>query len=85
MVNDERHFDLEVIDCRTVEERYWNKWSMKYLTTSDQNTEYFKYSASKEFKPYLMSASQITMLIEKLSALQEQQEKRAADMKYLSS
>jgi len=85
LVNDERHFDLEVIDCRAVEERYWNKWSMKYLTTSDQNKEYFKYSASNEFKPYLMSASQITMLIEKLSALQEQQEKRVADMKYLSS
>jgi len=72
LVNDERHFDLEVIDCIAVEERHWNKWSMKYLTISDQSKEYFKYSASNEFKPYLMSASQITMFIEKLSALQEQ-------------
>lgn len=72
LVNDERHFDLEVIDCCAVEERRWNKWSMKYLTTSEKSKEYFQYSASNEFKPYLMSTTQITRFIEKLSALQEQ-------------
>ena len=55
---------------------------MKYLTANDQNKEYvLKYSASNEFNPYLMSTSQITMFIDKLSKLQEQQEKRESKMK----
>ncbi|WP_114700863.1 BLUF domain-containing protein [Psychrobacter proteolyticus] len=70
LINDKRHFNLDIIECREVDERRWNTWSMKYLTISDQNQEYvLKYSATNEFKPYLMTASQIMMFIEKLSEI----------------
>ncbi|WP_440824802.1 BLUF domain-containing protein [Psychrobacter cryohalolentis] len=82
LIEDKRHFSLQIIECREIEERHWNKWSMKYLTANDQNKEYvMKYSASNEFNPYLMSTSQITMFIDKLSKLQERQEKRESKMK----
>lgn len=76
LIEDKRHFSLQIIKCCEIEERRWNKWSMKYLTANDQNKEYvLKYSASNEFNPYLMSTSQITMFIDELSKRQEQQEK----------
>lgn len=76
LIEDKRHFSLQIIECCEIEERRWNKWSMKYLTANDQNKEYvLKYSASNEFNPYLMSTSQITMFIDELSKRQEQQEK----------
>lgn len=76
LIEDKRHYSLQIIECCEIEERRWNKWSMKYLTANDQNKEYvLKYSASNEFNPYLMSTSQITMFIDELSKRQEQQEK----------
>lgn len=76
LIEDKRHCSLQIIECCEIEERRWNKWSMKYLTANDQNKEYvLKYSTSNEFNPYLMSTSQITMFIDELSKRQEQQEK----------
>lgn len=73
LVKDSRHFSLQIIECREVEERRWNKWSMKYLTPNDQDKEYMlKFSSTNKLNPYLMSTSQIMMFIETLSKLQEQ-------------
>ena len=73
LIKDDRHFSLQIVECREVEQRRWDKWSMKYLTLSDDDKEYvLKFSASNEFNPYLMSTSQIMLFIEALSALQEQ-------------
>ena len=81
LINDKRHFDLNIIESREVNERHWSEWSMKYLTINEQNVEsVLKYSASNEFQPYLMNASQITMFIEKLLELQEQQERRLSEL-----
>jgi len=78
LVKDDRHFSLQVIECCEVEQRRWSKWSMKYLTPSDQNNEYvLKFSAGTSFNPYLMSSSQVMMFIDTLSKLQEKEEKRA--------
>ncbi|MBR5494755.1 MAG: BLUF domain-containing protein, partial [Psychrobacter sp.] len=73
LIKDNRHFSFQIVDCREVEQRRWDKWSMKYLTPSDENKEYMqKFSASHEFNPYLMSTSQIMSFIETLAKLQEQ-------------
>lgn len=75
LIADDRHFALQVIECREVEQRRWSKWSMKYLIPSDQNKEHsLKFSTGVEFNPYLMSTPQIMMLIDTLSKLQEQEE-----------
>lgn len=80
LVKDDRHFSLQIIECREIEQRRWNKWSMKYLTPSDQDEEYvLKFSAGTEFDPYIMSSSQIMKFIDTLSELQEQQEKRITE------
>jgi len=72
LIQDDRHFSLQIIECREVEHRRWNKWSMKYLTLKDEDKEYvLKFSDSNKFNPYFMSTSQITMFIEALSELQK--------------
>ena len=75
LIKDDRHFSLQVIECREVEQRRWDKWSMKYLTPTSQNKEHsLKFSAGTDFNPYLMSTPQIMMLIDTLSKQQEQDE-----------
>lgn len=70
LVVDDRHLSLQVIECREVEQRRWNKWSMKYLTLSNQDKEsVLKFSSGMDFNPYLMSTNQIIMFIDTLSEL----------------
>ena len=84
LVKDDRHFSLQVIECSEVEERLWNKWSMKHLTLSDQDSEYVrKFSVGTVFDPYLMSTSQILKFIETLSEIQGRKEERSGETKSL--
>ena len=77
LVKDSRHSSLQIIECREVEERRLNKWSMKYLTPTDKNRyQSLKYSTGTEFNPYLMSTNQIMMLIDSLSTMQEQEQQQ---------
>lgn len=74
LVQDERHFSLNIVEYQEIEQRYWSKWSMQYLTLSNQHKEdILKFSPSAEFNPYLMSPSQIRLFIEALSERQEKQ------------
>lgn len=82
LVKDDRHFSLQVIECREIEQRRWSKWSMKYLTLNDQDKEYvLKFSAGTDFNPYLMNTSQIMMFVDTLTELQKQEEKRPSETK----
>lgn len=84
LVKDDRHFSLQVIECCEVEERFWNKWSMKHLTPSDQDKEYVrKFSAGTVFNPYLMSTHQVLRFIETLSEIQGRREKGGIGTKSL--
>ena len=77
LIKDDRHFSLQVIECREIDFRRWTRWSMKYLTPSEFNKEHtLKFSAGTTFNPYLMNAPQILMLIDTLSRLQEQAEQQ---------
>lgn len=72
LIQDDRHFSLQIIECCEVKQRRWNEWSMKYLTLKDEDKDYvLKFSDSNKFNPYLMSTSQIIMFIEALSELQK--------------
>lgn len=82
LVEDDRHYALQVVECCEVDQRHWNKWSMKYLIPSEENKSLaLKFSTGSEFNPYLMSTSQIMMLIETLSELQEQEAIKASEKK----
>lgn len=82
LVKDDRHYSLQVIECREVEQRHWSKWSMKYLIPSDENKELaLKFSTGTQFNPYLMNTNQIMMLIDTLSELQEQEAMSASKKK----
>ncbi|WP_201555637.1 BLUF domain-containing protein [Psychrobacter sp. 72-O-c] len=86
LTKDDRHFALQVIECCEVEQRRWNKWTMKYLIPSDMNKEQaLKFSTGTEFNPYLMNTAQIMMLIETLSKLQEQEEEEERTSKVKKS
>ena len=81
LIKDDRHFSLQIIECREVDYRRWTKWSMNYLTPSDDNKKHLiKFSAGTTFNPYLMNAAQIIMLIDTLAALQEQAARTEQDM-----
>ena len=74
LVKDDRHFSLQVIECTEIDQRRWDKWSMKYLIPSEDNKEHsLKFSAGTEFNPYLMSTTQIMMMIDALSKQEEKQ------------
>lgn len=73
LINDNRHFSLQVIECREIMQRRWDKWSMKYLIPSADNKGHaLKFSVSAEFNPYLMRAPQILMLMDTLSNPKQQ-------------
>ncbi|WP_367105494.1 BLUF domain-containing protein [uncultured Psychrobacter sp.] len=75
LVKDDRHFSLQIIECCEIEQRRWNKWSMKYLIPSDENKGLaLKYSTGTQFNPYLMSANQIIMLVDTMAKLQEREQ-----------
>lgn len=82
LVKDDRHFSLQIIECREVEQRRWSKWSMKYLTPTEENKQNaLKFSTGTEFNPYLMSTNQIMMLIDMLSTIQQQEEESVPQKK----
>ena len=82
LVQDDRHHSLQIVECREVDQRHWNKWSMKYLIPSDENKGIaLKFSTGNKFNPYLMSTNQIMMLIDTLSELQEQEGQRTSQKK----
>lgn len=68
LINDNRHFSLQIIQCDEIIQRRWEQWSMKYLIPSADNKEHvLKFSAGTEFNPYLMSALQILLLMDSLA------------------
>lgn len=82
LVKDKRHHSLQIIECREVEQRRWNQWSMKYLIPSDENKGMaLKFSTGTQFNPYLMNTNQVMMFIDTLSELQEKEAMRASEKK----
>lgn len=82
LVKDKRHHSLQIIECREVEQRRWNQWSMKYLIPSDENKGVaLKFSTGTQFNPYLMNTNQVMMFIDTLSELQEKEAMRASEKK----
>ena len=64
LINDKRHFDLQIIESIQIAERQWDQWAMAYATPTEKNQSLFlKYSAGKDFNPYLMTASSIYKLL----------------------
>ncbi|MGE6482233.1 BLUF domain-containing protein [Psychrobacter namhaensis] len=83
LVKDDRHFSLQVIECTEIEQRRWSQWSMKHLTPSEHDTEHVrKFSAGKDFNPYLMSTAQIVNFIETLSEIQEKRTSATTDLSF---
>lgn len=82
LTKDDRHSSLQVIECCEVEQRRWDKWSMRYLTPTDQNKEQaLKFSTGTEFNPYLMSTAQVMLLVDALSKQQEEEQQVVAKPK----
>ena len=72
LVQDSRHLELRIVECREVEQRRWSKWSMKYLTPSELDKEQvLKFSSGTTLNPYLMSAAQIMAFMDTLSDIQD--------------
>lgn len=80
LIKDDRHFSLQIVECREVNSRRWTKWSMKYLTPSSDNKEHtLKFSSGTTFNPYLMNAEQISSLIDTLSEAQTSSKRETSE------
>lgn len=78
-VIDERpHLALQVVCFEEIDERRWDGFLIKYLTSSAQDEEHTlsNFSAGADFNPYLMKRDQITSFIE---AIFEEQESQGED------
>lgn len=61
LINDHRHFSIDVVDTQEIEQRRWEGFSMKYVTPSTEyeNCTHKHFSASADFNPYLMEKGEI--------------------------
>lgn len=68
LMADQRHYDLQVLETRELEHREWSKWSMNYVSpTQDNAAIYLKYSTTADFNPYLLSFESVRGLMKDLS------------------
>lgn len=67
LVLDERHHDVQILECAEIEQREWTDWAMNYATPSKTNaTIFLKYGDKSDFNPYILSAASATELLKEL-------------------
>ncbi|MEM9387990.1 MAG: BLUF domain-containing protein [Pseudomonadota bacterium] len=82
LVRDSRHFALQIIEAREIDQRRWSGWSMNYLTpTKKYQNEALRFSGGATFNPYLMSTKQVMLLIESLTKMQEHRSRAEESIK----
>lgn len=80
LIADPRHHDLQIIECETVYERKWVKWSMNYVTpTASNKDDFMKFSTDLEFNPYTMNKTSLQKLITSLYERQQKLKEEAAN------
>ena len=68
LMTDQRHYDLQVLETRELTHREWSRWSMNYVSPTQENTAiYLKYSTTSDFNPYLLSFESVRGLMDDLS------------------
>lgn len=68
LMTDQRHYDLQVLETRELTHREWSRWSMNYVSSTQENTAiYLKYSTTSDFNPYLLSFESVRGLMDDLS------------------
>lgn len=68
LINDQRHYDLQLLETRELAHREWSNWSMNLASSTTENAAlYFKYSTTVAFNPYLLSAESIRELMAELN------------------
>ena len=59
IINDDRNLDVVLLDYSEVEERRFSDWSMAYISTEMLPAkEILRFSSSRDFNPFEMSAGQ---------------------------
>ncbi|MEL6869595.1 MAG: BLUF domain-containing protein [Pseudomonadota bacterium] len=82
LIKDQRHFSLQIIEAKEIDQRRWTHWDMNYLTpTARHKDKALQFSGADKFNPYLMSTRQIMMLIETLTKMQEQDTRKQTSKK----
>jgi len=74
LVQDERHYDLQIVEAVEVSERVWGDWSMDYVVPNATNqNEFLRFSTGAVFNPYQMTAPSINKLMNRLSEIKHEQ------------
>lgn len=68
LINDHRHFAINLVNTQEIEQRRWEGFSMKYLTQNvkDEYCILKHFSATADFNPYLMEKDRIKDFIDSI-------------------
>jgi predicted sulfurtransferase len=56
LYKDNRHKDLEILELKEVEQRLFQGWNMKLVTSSNVKKEIYKQTGSQKFNPYKLDS-----------------------------
>lgn len=68
LLQDDRHTDIKLLSKKTVEDRSFAEWSMKFVPTEEQMNRLLLSNGYKSFNPYLFSTHMIEKVLELLFA-----------------
>lgn len=64
ITRDSRHKDVELLEFKDVEERYFEEWSMKYVNSANVISNILKQTGLKKFNPYLLDSYTLNAMTE---------------------
>lgn len=56
LYKDNRHKDLEILELKEVEQRFFEGWNMKLVVSPNVKEEIFKQTGSRKFNPYKLDS-----------------------------
>ncbi len=62
LLRDDRHTNLQVLECKKVAERYFDEWSMKYIHFPYVIEKILRETGLEQFNPYLLDGYAINAM-----------------------
>jgi hypothetical protein len=64
IARDPRHKDVELLEFKDISERYFEEWSMKYVSSANVIFKILKQTGLRKFNPYLLDSYTLNAMTE---------------------
>jgi hypothetical protein len=64
IARDPRHKDVELLEFKDINERYFEEWSMKYVSSANVIFKILKQTGLRKFNPYLLDSYSLNAMTE---------------------